>query len=725
MVDDPIDPPADVGSPFSRTAGRTLGERGDMNQVLLSILVSGGVWLAGQIGPDAKNAAEKVNALPGAITAKVTESKEAKGSLTTPRETPAAVSDAERIARLQRAIETDEKELELLKNQFEDPESEYAKAQAAFEELDARRRDLTRQLTELKGKQTPDEQEASVKEAASLETQWKLAKDRFNLAIEQRKTLQEKATALRQKIEQDRKVLSSTMGMDVPPVVPAVPAENASTVKAAADPAVPMAPAAAVAPAPEAAVVSAANPAATTTSTSAKPAEVVAAVKPPSQEVIKARQEAEAIDAAAKAAKAKVDTYAERSASVQKNLALEEELLSMANKKSDQASRALEALNDEMDRALQENNGQADFIRIRIMDEEQRLADARDELKATQTRVDNLRDELRAAEGDGKVAQREANAKRREADGAQLRVTRLENPFSPQNLLRWLIDHAPRLMMIVCGMFFLRYAVTLSSRRLARVIARGSMRGTDTESEDRVHTLLSVFRSATSVAIYAAGTIMVLDEVGIPIVPLMGGAAVLGLAVAFGAQNLIRDYFCGFMVLVEDQYGINDVVRISGIAGQVERITLRMTALRDIEGVVHFIPHGTITAVSNLTHGWSRAFLEIGVSYNEDPDRVMESLTAIGREMRRDPVWAPFILDDPTMLGVDRLDDSSVVIAFFMKTRPLQQWPVKRELLRRIKKTFDQQGIEIPFPHRTVYHRYEKEFDTSVVADIIAPPSAA
>jgi small conductance mechanosensitive channel len=139
----------------------------------------------------------------------------------------------------------------------------------------------------------------------------------------------------------------------------------------------------------------------------------------------------------------------------------------------------------------------------------------------------------------------------------------------------------------------------------------------------------------------------------------------------------------------------------------VEHISLRTTVLRDLEGVVHFIPHGTITTVSNLTHGWSRALFDIDIAYTEDIDRVMEVLLALGRALRQDPMYGPLILDDPEMLGVDVLADSSVILKFFLKTRPLQQWTVKREMLRRIKNKFDELGIEIPYPHQTVHHRYD------------------
>jgi small conductance mechanosensitive channel len=150
-------------------------------------------------------------------------------------------------------------------------------------------------------------------------------------------------------------------------------------------------------------------------------------------------------------------------------------------------------------------------------------------------------------------------------------------------------------------------------------------------------------------------------------------------------------------------------VKIGDLSGQVERITLRMTVLRDGNGVVHFIPNGQINCVSNETHGWSRATFEIGVAYKENVDHVMSALTDLACQLRADPTFGPTILEDATAPGIDSLGDSAVVIKFHIKTRPHQHGVVKRELLRRIKNRFDELGIEMPFPHRTVYHRYENE----------------
>ena len=291
---------------------------------------------------------------------------------------------------------------------------------------------------------------------------------------------------------------------------------------------------------------------------------------------------------------------------------------------------------------------------------------------------------------------------------AEKDVETLENPFSPMNLLRWALHHGPRIAAILLAMISVLVVVRYSTKKVVNLMSQGGARGSKEEREARAGTLVGVFRNAASVITYVGGILMLLQEIGIPIAPLLGGAAIFGLAVAFGAQNLVRDYFYGFVILLENQYKLNDVVRIGDKSGQVEKITLRMTVLRDIEGCVHFIPNGEITSVTNMTHGWSRAFFDVGVAYKEDIDRVIAVIREIGAELRKDSNYRLLILEDLEMLGVEALADSAVVIRFFIKTRTLKQWGVKREMLRRIKNRFDQLGIEIPFPHRTVYHRVDQ-----------------
>jgi small conductance mechanosensitive channel len=265
------------------------------------------------------------------------------------------------------------------------------------------------------------------------------------------------------------------------------------------------------------------------------------------------------------------------------------------------------------------------------------------------------------------------------------------------------------MLLILIAMFVGHWLSRMFSQRVIQLVAHNGARGSSIEREARARTLIGVLHNAVSLAIFVGGGLMILQEAGIPIAPLLGGAAVFGLAVAFGAQNLIRDYFYGFVILLENQYKLNDVVQIGAISGQVEMITLRMTVLRDLEGRVHFVPNGQISAVTNMTHGWSRALFDIGVAYKENVDRVMAVIMALAHELRTDPYFGPMILEDATMLGVDDLGDSAVTIKFYIKTLPLQQWNIKRELLRRIKNRFDEIGIEIPYPHRTLFHRFDPD----------------
>ena len=220
--------------------------------------------------------------------------------------------------------------------------------------------------------------------------------------------------------------------------------------------------------------------------------------------------------------------------------------------------------------------------------------------------------------------------------------------------------------------------------------------------EQRAHTVASLLNNVGMVAIVVLAFLMILGTF-MPIGPLLAGVGVLGLAVSFGAQSLVKDLISGAFMLVEGQFAVGDVVRVKDTAGMVEKITLRTIVLRDINGIVHIIPNGTVDTLSNLTKSWSRAVLEIGVAYKEDVDRVMEVMKDEALEMYADPDWEPLIVEEPVVPGVERFDDSAVTIRIMFKTLPLKQWDVARQYRRRIKKRFDAEGIEIPFPHRTLY----------------------
>jgi small conductance mechanosensitive channel len=219
----------------------------------------------------------------------------------------------------------------------------------------------------------------------------------------------------------------------------------------------------------------------------------------------------------------------------------------------------------------------------------------------------------------------------------------------------------------------------------------------------RVETLARVFRyTATIVISIVAGT-LVLDALGISIAPVLATAGVAGLAIGFGAQSLIKDYFTGFFLLLEDQIRQGDVVEVSGKSGLVEEVTLRYVRLRDFDGHVHFVPNGEIKVVSNRTRGFAQAAVEIGVGYGVDIDQALGVMREVGQAMRADEKWKSKLADDIEIMGVEKLADSAVLLRCRLKVVPaIEQWNVKREFLKRLKKAYDERGIEIPFPQLMV-----------------------
>ncbi len=245
-------------------------------------------------------------------------------------------------------------------------------------------------------------------------------------------------------------------------------------------------------------------------------------------------------------------------------------------------------------------------------------------------------------------------------------------------------------------------------RALRGRIARADVDDTD-DARQRAKTLAAVFTTTGLVVIAAVTVMMVVQELGISLGPVLATAGIAGLAVGFGAQTLVKDMISGFFILLEDQYSLGDAIETAGVSGVVEKVNLRTTILRDVHGTVHIVPNGDIRVVSNKTKEWSRAVLEIGVGYGEDPDRVITVLEEIGAEMRADSVYGALLLETPTVPGVEAFTDSAVVIRMMARTLPLKQWDVARELRRRIKHRFDAEGIEIPFPQRTIWHKGEPE----------------
>ncbi len=231
----------------------------------------------------------------------------------------------------------------------------------------------------------------------------------------------------------------------------------------------------------------------------------------------------------------------------------------------------------------------------------------------------------------------------------------------------------------------------------------------DREAIKRAETLGRVIRYLVSVVVTLVGTMLVLSEVGISLAPILGAAGVVGLAVGFGAQSLVRDYFSGFFLLLENQIRQGDVVTLAGQTGTVEEVTLRYVQLRDYAGNVYFIPNGQISTVVNMSRGFGNAVIEVGVAYREDVDEVMAVMQRVAVELREDPVFGPRILQDLEMAGVNDWAQSAVMIRARIRCQAQEQFGVRREFLRRLKKAFDAEGIEIPFPHLTVYAGQPKE----------------
>jgi len=241
-------------------------------------------------------------------------------------------------------------------------------------------------------------------------------------------------------------------------------------------------------------------------------------------------------------------------------------------------------------------------------------------------------------------------------------------------------------------------------QRLIRLLRERLTRNVhDAEQVKRAETLGRAFRYIVAVVVSLIAGMLILSELGVSIAPILGAAGVVGLAVGFGAQSLIKDYFTGFFLLLENQVRQGDVIEAGGKSGLVEEVTLRYVRLRDYDGIVHFVPNNLITTVSNMSRGFAQSVVDVGVAYREDVDEALEIMREVGAQMRRDGAFGPKILDDLEIAGVDKWADSAVILRCRFKVQPLEQWNVRREYLRRLKKAFDTHGIEIPFPHLTVY----------------------
>lgn len=627
-------------------------------------------------------------------TPKVETAHKAKGDDPAEAEQPAeSLSDAEKVLRIQNIIELDEEKLAQLNKQVKTLEKDFQKVSNQLkdlnDQLDARKSALEQAI---EGPETAGTAELNT-EIKKIQAEIVLVKKQSELVFQSQKTMREQITVLENKIARDKERLTKLKG---------IKAEEEREISPEAFP--PSQIVSEKAPPLEHPVTRLTNGLQKTESPKI-PDEVAMT---PAQ--IEARKEAERRKEAARKAEKAIVEYVERKKVLEEQISLEGTLLDTARKQLENSEAILEKREDDLKEMIAANAPYADLSMIQqemdgISD---KIDKATDEIEERSRHLSQLNRQLQEFQQAELEISQEAERKRREAEAARKRSIWLESPFHPENITRWATTRGPRMLLVAAVMVTLLFAIRLLIGKVADVLVRPG-RGIPQERKNRAKTVALSFRSVLSAIVIIGGTLLVLEEGGIDIKTLLGGAAILGLAIAFGAQNLMRDYFNGFLILIEDQYELDDIISVGDITGTVERISMRMTVIRDLEGKAHFIPNGHMKQVTNRTHEWSQAVFEIGVAYKENVDDVMQLLMDLANELRRDPTFGPSIIAEPIMLGVDAFGDAAVKIKFLMKTKPDKMWPVRREMLRRIKNTFDEKGISIPVPHHVILQGEKKK----------------
>ena len=608
---------------------------------------------------------------------------------------PANISDAESLVRLRATIEKDRKELEKTKADLKARQEIFDQSAEDLKELDNLLRKKKEELQAIQGKEPAAERSRLSAEIIKLQEDYDLEKKGSELLLQAVKTMQEQIKSLEGKIEKDQRALERLTGKDKPKEKePPVPVGPPSAPEKETAPALLPLPPGVQLPEPR------------------PPAgqEKKAPEEPATTEQIEARKAAERKKQEARKAGEAIVEVVDRKQALEDQIRLEKNRLKTIEEGKNYLEGLLAAGENNLKEKIAARAGQEELSRLRqeIAGLQKEINDFKKEIGQRKARLDDLNKELEKIEAEQVKATKEAELKRKEAEAARERSLWLESPLHPQNLWRWINDRGPQMISVLIAIAVLLLVIRIFARGMARLITRAGRR-TEEQREKKQQTLAATIRGAGTGVVLIGGLLLFLQQAGVDITTLLGGAAVIGLAIAFGAQNLMRDFFNGIMILWEGQYELNDVVMIGDVAGVVERMTMRVTVLRDLEGRAHFIPNGEIKRVTNLTHEWSQAVFDIGVGYGENVDRVMGILMELAGELRKDPKFTRFILDEPQMLGVDLFSESGIIVKFTIKTKAAGQWAVKRELLRRIKNRFDELGIRIPVPHRMILQ--EEEID--------------
>jgi len=273
--------------------------------------------------------------------------------------------------------------------------------------------------------------------------------------------------------------------------------------------------------------------------------------------------------------------------------------------------------------------------------------------------------------------------------------------ISAENIKEWLLKDGIIVLAYIIIAYFIYRLAKLFIPRIVTGFVKSQGKGRHSKSwfEKRSQTLSNMLTWALGLVIGVITLFMILSHLTINITPLLASAGVAGIAIGFGAQSLIKDFVSGIFIMLEDQYNVGDVIKIAGISGLVEEINLRRTVLRDLDGIVHNIPNGEITTASNYTRDWARVNLDVPVAYGEDMDHVFAVINKVGKELAEDKYFKGLIKTPPQVLRVQNFGDSGIDIRILGDVRPMKQWEVTGELRKRLKKAFDNEGIEIPWPH--------------------------
>ncbi len=279
-------------------------------------------------------------------------------------------------------------------------------------------------------------------------------------------------------------------------------------------------------------------------------------------------------------------------------------------------------------------------------------------------------------------------------------------------LTNWIVNELPSIIILVVLLLISLRVGSYLVRKLKSILAKKTVTRKEEpnlEVEKRLNTLMGIVKKGIAIIIWAVFIMIFLKKINIDIGPILAGAGIIGLAVGFGAQELVRDFITGFFILLENQIRTGDVAIINGTGGLVEKIELRTITLRDLSGVVHIFQNGKINSVSNMTKDWSAMVFDIGVAYKEDLNQVMKLMKDVADEMMKEKEYKDNILEPMEIFGLDSFGDSALVVKGRIKTKPIQQWSIGREYRKRLKEVFDEHRIEIPFPHQTIYWGEEIE----------------